>query len=670
MKKATRQFLTLLMLLAAPGVVALLFLSGEPGPTDPPALPAVISTLFGIIALAFAVTAPREQESKDPGSTEGWAWGWAPTLAVLALTVTGLGLRVAYLDKFWLSNDEAFFVFAAGHESIGDAMRESLQHFHPPTNFVMLHYLLKVSWDPVWIRLGSIVGGTLAIPCTYLLVRSLFGRLAGLVAATLVTFSPNLILLSQVCRNYSPSLPFFLLSLYFLARYVRERRESLLYGFALFELISVCWLYGYLPAFLGANLVLFGVLAKQARPLRGMARAVLAQIPVGVVYIVALLLHKPRTDVRTQIAIVNYMKDEFNLDPTNPMKPIIGIIQYLTSGGWEATSFFIALGLLVAILLTGLSLWRVQLRRELAFCLATFPFAYVFAFWLQLLPFGGTRHSFYAFPFIFALIGAAASLMVLGNRQFAAAAGSAPAEAGEQEGGARGRRLSRRAAAVVLALLSTGFVWNSLRSHLDTSPYLLRRSPLFREDIVFYRADAYKAVELPTRIEDINEVSQYLLARSHPGEIVVTALPSFMILRGRLAPPPHEVFYDPLAPQEFVWQGRRFVYVRGSGLGFMPNSLVMTIARLARDEGLGYDERVWVAHAGWDVWSRSLRDWTRGGFPGTVVEFGEWSSVDEMVFPIRTGITRHYAEREYGLDRNRAPASWPRRQVGGFEELP
>ena len=123
---------------------------------------------------------------------------------VAMLVILGWALRWADLDKYGLSPDEAIFIYTSSGETVGDVLNNSLLNAHPPANFLTLHLLLKVSWGPVWIRLASLIGGTYLIWITYMFGRQWVGTTGGLLMAMLVTFSPTLILLSRVSRNYSP----------------------------------------------------------------------------------------------------------------------------------------------------------------------------------------------------------------------------------------------------------------------------------------------------------------------------------------------------------------------------------------------------------------------------------------------------------------------------------
>jgi hypothetical protein len=531
--------ISLVVLLCGVIGAALVCVLGEASPIRQPPQPvglAVALTLLAVLAVASALVAAARTSWRalPAGAGSGGKGAWWPHAAVVALTLVGFALRVVDLNRFGLGNDESLFVFAAGHERLGNTLRDSLTHFHPPTNFVALHYLLKLSWEPWVTRVPSLLGGTLAIYGMFLFVRAMFGTVAGVLGAFFTTFSPNLILLSQVCRNYSPSLPFYLLSFYFLARFLKERGRGSLYGFALFEFLAVGWHYGLLPAFLGANLVLFGFLVYEREPAGLIVRAVAAQAPVGALYVGAMLFHLPLTQAGQQAKVLAYMADEYTLDPLNPFRQLFDLMKYLVADSQEIPSFLLATVFVIGLLAGLVALWRLGFRRQVSLCLAFIPFVYLFAFVLKMLPFGGTRHSYYAFPFLFAIPAALGALMLTGKAVFQAGAG---------EGGARTRPGAFEAfrrhpvPGLVVVVLCLVYLFAGVRLYSNVLPYYLRQWPYTKEPKVFYKANFYKPVELPVRREDLELLSESVLKHVAPGEAILTSYITLMILKANLERP-------------------------------------------------------------------------------------------------------------------------------------
>lgn len=634
--------------LVAAGVVCFLIVSvGEvgvaPAPAFPPPLASTTTVLFvllTLIPLAYFWRARSAAESPETSKSSGTPWRFTPHCLVAALTLVGFTLRFAHLDEFGYGNDETLFLFSAGHESLGDTFRDLLRHFHPPTNFFVLHFLTKISWDPVVIRLPSVLGGTLAIGCTFLFVRSLFGTLAGLFSAFLVTFSPSLILLSQVCRNYSPSLPFLLLALYFLVRYLREWRRGLLYAFALFECLAVLWHYALLPLFLGANVVLFVMLLLGERRWEVILRAVAAQLPVAFVYAFALFYHQPRTESGRARKVVEYMVDEFNLDWLNPVAPLFALVRYLLANAPGRPWFLLALVFFLLAVAACIVLFRRGLRWRVLLCLSFLPFSYFFAFAVQMLPFGGTRHSFFAYPLIFALLTGLLAWAILGRARFMDEAASKDKESAPTHA----RRPPSLVAATLVTALGAFFLFGSLRLYADVVPYELRQLAAHRERQVFYRAKFYKPIEMPTRRDDLERLLETLMRHSDRGDYVLTSYFTLLILKPEIEEPPSPVFFDLNQTLQVDWKGRHFLYVPEAELGFSPRSLMTTIDTVARRYDIGDDETIWLALAGWETWN-FLWWGIRDEFPETLVRVEAAQESRETLFGLNVGAARDAARR-------------------------
>lgn len=631
-----RQF-GILCLATGAAAAAAIFAFGETSPIGDARLPLALPGIVLLIAAAAtgvgAVIRKRAQSGGVFGTAAGLSGGeeagspWRMALA--ALLMVGFSLRLAHLWNYHYCNDEILFVTASGHESLGDALRDCMRHFHPPTNFVMLHYLLKFSWDPLWVRLPSVIGGTLAIGFTFVLVRQLFGLLPGFVAAFVVTFSPNLILLSQVCRNYSPSLPFYLTSLWFLARYLNQPRMGSIVGFAVFEILAIAWHYAYLPAFLGVNVVLFLFLLTKRRPPGHALTAVLAQSPLALIYGFALFYHLPLTHADTQTKILQYMDDEYRLDLANPVRPLVALAEYLVAGSPGLPAYLLGLGFFTASVAGLVLAWRRGHRWQVALCLAYLPFAYFFAFAIHLLPLGGTRHAFFAFPFVIAPAAAALAQLVPGGLREGQVPGIARAPRSPSAG------LVSHAGPVILALLGGVYLFSSLREVANVLPYYLRPSPAYDENTPYYRPTFYRAAELPTRTRDLEQMVHLLRRESLPGETVLCSYPTFMILNARLGDPPIGIFFNLHQASSFTWEGRKILFIPEAHYGFTPDSLLVTAAAAARSGALGGAPRVWVAMAGWETWPLALYDWTERVYPEILVETNAWEDRISL-FAVRT----------------------------------
>lgn len=130
------------------------------------------------------------------------SFGATPWL-LLFITVFGFALRVHHIDEKGLWLDEAFSVWMAQNtlpELMGWLVRIDQ---HPPLYYVLLHLWLWFGDSAAHVRILSALFGTLAIPVIFLVGRRLFGNVAGLIAAFILTISPFHVRFAQEARMYT-----------------------------------------------------------------------------------------------------------------------------------------------------------------------------------------------------------------------------------------------------------------------------------------------------------------------------------------------------------------------------------------------------------------------------------------------------------------------------------
>ena len=153
---------------------------------------------------------------------------------VLGLTLAGAVLRLYLLaDKsIWL--DEAFSIALSGRE-LDELLRLTvLTDTHPPLYYILLKYWMVLGHSEGVVRLLSALFSTAAIPVMYLLGQALYQeRDAGLLAATILAFSPFQIWYAQEARMYAMLTFFILASAYFLIRALRDNEGKDWAGYAL-----------------------------------------------------------------------------------------------------------------------------------------------------------------------------------------------------------------------------------------------------------------------------------------------------------------------------------------------------------------------------------------------------------------------------------------------------
>jgi mannosyltransferase len=168
-----------------------------------------------------------------------------------AITALGALLRFAMLatQSYWVDEAQAANEL---HLSFG-TMLSTIGHAepNPPLFFVVGWVWAKVfGTSEAGLRSLSAIAGTAVIPLSYLCGRELVSKRAGLLAATLVAFSPFMIWYSQEAREYMLLTAFCATSVLFFARCLRSPSRRSLAWWAVFSGLAV--LTHYFAAFLVA----------------------------------------------------------------------------------------------------------------------------------------------------------------------------------------------------------------------------------------------------------------------------------------------------------------------------------------------------------------------------------------------------------------------------------
>lgn len=140
--------------------------------------------------------------------------GWASTdvLAMAALTVVALALRIPSLTQSLTLDEPHTYVMATG--SLGDVFGELRAGYeiHPPLFFVLAWLGAQVGDPTVWVRMPSFLLGTAAVPLTYLLGLRTIGRPGAAIGAAVLAVSPFAVRHSTDARPYATLMFFAVLS--------------------------------------------------------------------------------------------------------------------------------------------------------------------------------------------------------------------------------------------------------------------------------------------------------------------------------------------------------------------------------------------------------------------------------------------------------------------------
>src|SRR5438874_7400057 len=155
-------------------------------------------------------------------------WGRAAAVALAALVVIGLWLRLRGLSAEGFADDEVHKWLAANRYLHGDFGGDDVEHPMLMKWLIALAIALcPRSWSPEALtRLPNALVGAVSVWLTAQLGRRLFGRSAGLLGAAMAAVSPTLIGYQRIAKEDTLVGAFLLLLLWCLAEASAEQRTA------------------------------------------------------------------------------------------------------------------------------------------------------------------------------------------------------------------------------------------------------------------------------------------------------------------------------------------------------------------------------------------------------------------------------------------------------------
>jgi 4-amino-4-deoxy-L-arabinose transferase-like glycosyltransferase len=146
-------------------------------------------------------------------------WRGLPILAVLALTLVGVAIRVAVLNEAMLADELSTYwiVSTNGLTGVVSTVNGDAE-ITPPLFFLASWLTTRLDLTPELARAPSLLAGVATVPIIYLLGLRSVGRPAALVATAITALSPFMIYYSAEARGYA--LMMFLVALSTLAMLV------------------------------------------------------------------------------------------------------------------------------------------------------------------------------------------------------------------------------------------------------------------------------------------------------------------------------------------------------------------------------------------------------------------------------------------------------------------
>jgi hypothetical protein len=137
-------------------------------------------------------------------------------------SAAGLVLLLAFLLRLWkaagtfLNLDEAMHFLAANKPTLAGAYRASLDLAHPPLLILLLQVWRRLGTSELFLRLPSVIAGTVFCWIFFRWLSRLLGPVAGWVGFLLVSALPVFVELSSEIRQYSLLLCFMMAAAYML----------------------------------------------------------------------------------------------------------------------------------------------------------------------------------------------------------------------------------------------------------------------------------------------------------------------------------------------------------------------------------------------------------------------------------------------------------------------
>jgi hypothetical protein len=512
------------------------------------------------------------KESRQTLPIASWeSWTIAHTrLIALAIVALGFGLRVREACGTFLNPDEALHFFIANRPSLEAVYRAGLTQAHPPLLFFVLYALRGFGSSEIFLRLPSILAGTLFCWIFLKWLNDLLGSNVALVGVTFASLLPTMISVTAEVRQYGLLLLFLMSGLWVLDRGLESDSRLLMllsavslwlamltHYSSLFFLVALgsyailrmwrtkvsrrtifTWLAGQLAAFSLAGFLYFSHISK----IRG-------------------------TTMAGQALEIWLRRSYFHSGHDNPLTFLVArtfsLFQYMVGQ-------LVVGDILTIVFLAGVVLLlraKVQVcstsRQSALAVLLILPFVLNYgAGLLDLYPLGGTRHCIYLS--IFAMTGIAIGIVGLTRQSFI------------------------RAAAITVVVVVLCFVFRTVHH-----PYITHA------DQARSRMD-----EAITFVETQLPASQTILVDYESG-----------IELGHYLCKQQRVVYESLTPDSLVFNcgNHRVISTVPDLWAFTPETLIKEMASLIERKYLKPGERVWVAQAGWVV---SLDDDLRATVPG------------------------------------------------------
>jgi hypothetical protein len=156
---------------------------------------------------------------------------------------------VAFLARWWnasgifLNPDEALHFRLANQTSVALAYKQSLTAAHPPGLIILLYYWRDLGTSELWLRMPSVIAGTVFCWMFYKWLTQATDRLTGFIGLLFVALLAPIVKLTVEIRQYALLLAFLACAIYFLDRAFAEKSARPMAAFSLFLYLAMLMHY-------------------------------------------------------------------------------------------------------------------------------------------------------------------------------------------------------------------------------------------------------------------------------------------------------------------------------------------------------------------------------------------------------------------------------------------
>src|SRR5580698_1398383 len=145
--------------------------------------------------------------SREAGNKDEWLESHA-NLGAGLVTLFGFLARLWAASGIFLNPDEALHFRLANQSSLALAYKASLTAAHPPLFILLLYFWRALGTSELWLRLPSVLAGTVFCWIFYKWLSQVAGTLAALIGLLFVALLRPIIELSAEVRQYALLLAF------------------------------------------------------------------------------------------------------------------------------------------------------------------------------------------------------------------------------------------------------------------------------------------------------------------------------------------------------------------------------------------------------------------------------------------------------------------------------